>query len=233
MASANSGLQITNLDFGSIKNSLKSFLQQQDTFKDYNFDGSSLSILLDLLAYNTQYNAYYLNMVANEMFMDSALQRASVVSQAKLLNYVPHSAVAPIATVNVTVYGVETSSLTIPKYTTFVSESVNGVNYNFVTNDSTTVGVTANTAVFENLSIYQGIPSTYSYVYNSTENPKAIFTLNDLNIDTGTLSVTVQESSSNLFYETYNQTSNYLSLTPSSRVYFLQEGMDGYYQKFK
>ena len=93
MASANSGLQITNLDFGSIKTSLKSFLKQQDTLKDYDFEASGLSVLVDLLAYNTQYNAYYLNMVANEMFLDSALQRSSVVSQAKLLNYIPKSAI--------------------------------------------------------------------------------------------------------------------------------------------
>ena len=80
MASANSGLQITNLDFNSIKDSFKTFLQQQDKLKDYNYDASALSVLIDLLAYNTQYNAYYLNMVANEMFLDSAVQRNSVIS---------------------------------------------------------------------------------------------------------------------------------------------------------
>lgn len=230
MASANSGLQITNLDFGSIKGSLKSFLQQQDTLKDYNFDGSSLSILLDLLAYNTQYNAYYLNMVANEMFLDSAVQRGSVVSHAKLLNYIPRSAVAPMATVNVTVYGVNTSTLTMPKFATFVSETVGDTNYNFVTKDSTTVNVTANTAFFGGLEIYQGIPSSFSYTYNSTTNPKAIFTITDKNIDTGTLTVSVQESSTNLVSQTYLQASDYLNLQPDSLVYFLQEGMDGYYQ---
>ena len=127
MASANSGLQITNLDFTSIKDSLKSFLQQQDTLKDYNFEGSAISTILDVLAYNTQYNAYYLNMVANEMFMDSAVQRGSVVSHAKLLNYVPRSAVAPMATVNVAVYGVTTSTLTIPKNTSFISEAIDEI----------------------------------------------------------------------------------------------------------
>jgi CBS domain-containing protein len=232
MASANSGLQITNLDFGSIKNSLKSFLQQQDTLKDYNFDGSSLSILLDLLAYNTQYNAYYLNMVANEMFMDSAIQRGSVVSQAKLLNYIPRSAVAPVATVNVVVYGVTTSTLTMPKFSQFISETVGDKNYTFLTKDATTVNVTANTATFNQLEIYQGLSASYSYAYNSTNNPKAIFTIPDTNIDTGTLLVTVQESTSNLISETYLQASDYLALTPSSKVYFLQEGMDGYYQVY-
>ena len=79
---------MTDLDFNTIKNNLKTYLKSQDTLKDYNYEGSALSTLLDILAYNTQYNAYYLNMVANEMFLDSALQRSSVVSQAKLLNYI-------------------------------------------------------------------------------------------------------------------------------------------------
>ena len=230
MASANSGLQITNLDFGSIKSSLKSFLQQQDTLKDYNFEGSALSTLLDLLAYNTQYNAYYLNMVANEMFMDSAVQRGSVVSHAKLLNYIPRSAVAPMATVNVAIYGVTTSTLTMPKFTTFISEAIDGVNYTFVTKDASTVNVSANTAIFNGLEIYQGIPSSYSYTYDASANPKAIFTIPDTNVDTGTLLVNVQESSTNLISQTYQQSSDYLGLTPTSEVYFLQEGMDGNYQ---
>ena len=98
MAGANSNIQMTDLDFNTIKNNLKTYLQSQDILKDYNYEGSALSVLLDVLAYNTQYNAYYLNMVANEMFLDTALQRASVVSQAKLMNYVPKSALAPTAT---------------------------------------------------------------------------------------------------------------------------------------
>jgi hypothetical protein len=232
MASANSGLQITNLDFGSIKNSLKSFLQQQSDLKDYNFDGSSLSILLDLLAYNTQYNAYYLNMVANEMFLDSAVQRGSVVSHAKLLNYLPRSAVAPKATVNTVFNQVTTSTLTLPKGTTFISEAIDGVNYTFVTKDATTVNVTANTAIFNGLEIYQGISSSYSYTLNTVSNPKQIFDIPDTNVDLSTLVVTVQESSSNLISETYNQATNFLSLTPSSEVYFLQEGMNGLYQVY-
>jgi len=228
--SANSGLQITNLDFGSIKNSLKSFLQQQDTLKDYDFDGSALSVLVDLLAYNTQYNAYYLNMVANELFLDSALQRNSVVSHAKLLNYTPKSAVAPKATVNLTVNEVTTSTLTIPKFTTFISEPIDDVNYTFVTTDSTTVNVTANTALFQEIEIAQGIPSSFSFTYNSLTNPKQIFQIPDTNIDTSTLLVTVQESSSNNTFETYTLETDYISLTPTSKVYFLQEGMDGNYE---
>jgi hypothetical protein len=230
MATANSGLQITSLDFGGIKTSLKAFLSQQDTLKDYNFDGSALSVLVDLLAYNTQYNAYYLNMVANEMFLDSAIQRGSVVSHAKLLNYIPQSAVAPKATIHITVNGVTTSTLTLPKFTPFISEAIDDVNYTFLTTDSSTVNVTANTATFNDIVISQGIASSYSYTYNSTANPKQLFEIPDSNIDTATLIVSVQESSTNTASVTYNLSTNYIDLTPTSTVYFLEEGMNGKYK---
>ena len=230
MASANSGLQITNLDFTGIKSSLKTFLKQQNTLQDYDFDASALSVLIDLLAYNTQYNAYYLNMVANEMFLDSAVQRNSVVSHAKLLNYVPKSAVAPKATVHLIVNQVNTGSLTLPKFTSFISESVDGVNYTFLNTDSVTVNVTANTATFSDLEIAQGVGASYSFTYDSASNPQQIFEIPDTNIDTGTLTVTVQVSSSNASFETYLQATNFMSLKPDSKVYFLQEGMNGNYQ---
>ena len=230
MATANSGLQITNLDFGGIKASLKAFLSQQDTLKDYNFDGSALSVLVDLLAYNTQYNAYYLNMVANEMFLDSAIQRGSVVSHAKLLNYIPQSAVAPKATVKITVNGVTTSTLTLPKFTSFISEAIDDVNYTFLTTDASTVNVTANTATFNDIVISQGIASSYSYTYNSTTNPKQLFEIPDSAVDTSTMIVSVQESSSNSATVTYNLSTDYIDLTPTSTVYFLEEGMNGKYK---
>lgn len=230
MASANSGLQITNLDFSSIKSSLKTFLSQQDTLKDYNFDGSALSVLIDLLAYNTQYNAYYLNMIANEMFLDSSVLRNSVVSHAKMLNYTPKSASAPKATINLTVNQVTTSTLNLPKFTEFISEAIDGVNYTFVTTDSTTVNVISDTANFNNVQISQGIPSSYNYTVDTTTNPEQIFEIPDTGIDTSTLLVSVQESSSNLTFETYTQVSDYMSLNSTSKVYFLQEGMNGNYQ---
>lgn len=230
MASANSGLQITNLDFGGIKESLKTFLKQQDTLKDYNFEGSALSVLIDLLAYNTQYNAYYLNMVANEMFLDSSVQRNSVVSHAKLLNYIPKSAVAPKATIRLVVNQVTTGSLTLPKFTSFLSESVDGSNYTFVNTDAVTVNVTANTATFNDLEIAQGIAAAYSFTYDSSTNPKQIFEIPDSNIDTATLTVSVQVSSSNSSSETYTLATEYMSLNSESKVYFLQEGMNGNYE---
>ena len=230
MAGANSNIQMTDLDFNTIKTNLKTFLQSQDVLKDYNFEGSALSTLLDVLAYNTQYNAYYLNMVANEMFLDTALKRDSVVSQAKLLNYTPKSPKAPEASINMTVHQVTDTSLTLPKFTSFLSEAVDGVNYNFVTTDSYTVGVSSGEAVFENVSIKQGIPTTITFTVDSVTNPNYLFEIPESNVDTTTLQVIVQESSSNGYSTTYTLSTNYLTLDSSSTVYFLQEGIGGLYE---
>lgn len=230
MASANSALQISNLDFPSIKSSLKAFLQQQDTLKDYNFDGSALSVLVDLLAYNTQYNAYYVNMAANEMFLDSSIQRNSVVSHAKLLNYTPKSSSAPVAKINLNVYQVGTQSLTLPKYTQLLSEAIDGVNYKFVTADIKTASVTSNTATFNDVTIVQGTPAAQSYTVDKTANPKLLYPIPDANIDTSYLTVSVQESNSNTQSEVYTLATDYAGLSPTSKVFFLQEGISGLYE---
>jgi len=230
MASSNNNIQLTELDFSNIKNNFIAYLQSQDAFKDYNFQGSAMSVLLDILAYNTQYNAYYLNMVANEMFLDSALQRSSVVSHAKLLNYTPKSSIAPTAYINVAFTGVTSSSFTLPRYSNFISESVQGVNYNFVSTDATTVATSGGTANFTNLQIKQGIPAAYTYTVNSTTNPKYVFEIPDSKIDTTSIQVTVQENSSNTSYTTYQPAGGFLTLTPTDQVYFLQESLNGNYQ---
>ena len=182
MSSSNTNIKVTDLDFSSIKSNFITYLQSQDTFKDYNFNGSSLSVLLDVLAYNTQYNAYYLNMVANEMFLDSALQRSSVVSQAKVLDYTPKSAIAPTSYIKLVISGATTTTFTLPKFTSFQSGAINGVNYNFVTTDSTTVAVVSGVATFDNIELKQGIPTTQSFTVNSTTNPTYTFELPDPNI---------------------------------------------------
>lgn len=230
MASANSNIQLSGLDFNDIKTNLKTFLQNQDTFKDYNFEGSGLSVLLDILAYNTQYNGFYLNMVANEMFLDTALQRSSVVSQAKLLGYTPKSVVTPSATVNITVSDVQSSSLTLPAYTNFLSESVLGTNYNFVTIDSKTVNANNNIVSFESIELKQGIPATYSYVVNTSSNPSFTYKLPDDSIDTSTIKITVQKSSSDTSLDVYKLADDFLLLNDTSLVYFLQESLDGKYE---
>ena len=232
MAGANSNIQVTDLDFNLIKNNLKLYLQSQDVLKDYNYDGSALSTLLDILAYNTQYQAYYLNMIANEMFLDSALNRSSVVSHAKLLNYTPKSASAPRAVINLVMNNVANSSLTLPKFTNFLSEALDGVNYKFVTLNSTTqnTNLANNTVTFNDLTIKQGEPVILNYTYDSTTNPSSIFELPDPNIDTTTISVTVQQSISNSASEVFTLVDNYLSLDNDTKAFFLQEGVNGFYQ---
>jgi len=227
---SNTNIQVANLDFADIKQNFISYLKTQDTFKDYNFTGSSLSVLLDVLAYNTQYNAYYLNMVANEMFLDSAIQRGSVVSHAKLMNYVPKSSVGPTAYINLQFYGVTTSTFTVPAYTNFMSEPVQNINYNFVTTDSTTVAVANNNAIFSNIELKQGYASSYNFTVDSTTNPQYIFEIPDSNIDVSSIGVIVQESSTNTSFNIYNSTKNYLELGPNDMVYFVQEAVNGNYQ---
>ena len=191
MSTANSQIQIAELDFDQIKSGFIQYLQglPNSPFQDFNFSGSGISTLMDILAYNTHYNAYYLNIVANEMFLDTAAYRSSVVSHAKLLNYTPMSSLAPTATINVTISGVTTSSITLPKNSTFMSEQVNGVNYPFITFDSYTVNtdIANSVATFSNVQIVQGQPITYTYPVNLATNPSCIFQIPDTNVDTTTL----------------------------------------------
>jgi len=230
MAGANSNVQIADLDFNLIKNNLKTFMQSQTVLQDYNFEGSALSTLLDVLAYNTQYQAYYLNMVANEMFLDTAIQRDSVVSHAKLLDYVPKSAIAPSAVINIAFNNVTNPSLILPKFTRFISESIDGVNYNFVTTDSYSVNTVENTATFNAVTLKQGLPTSVNFAVDSTQNPTYTFQIPDLNVDTTTIQVTIQQSSSNASIQVFNPSTDYLVLDGSSQVYFLQEGQGGRYE---
>lgn len=226
---ANTNIQLTSVDFDALKNSLKTYLQSQSQFQDYNFEGSSLSVLLDLLVYNTQYNAYYLNMVGNEMFLDSATQRSSAVSHAKLLNYTPKSSIAPTATVNITFNNVTEGSLTLPAYSVFTSSAIDDVNYTFVNPTSYTVNTANNTATFTDVKIKQGVYGAFRYTVDSSTNPDYVFEILDAAIDTTTLSVIVQESSSNSTYEIFNAETNFLTLDSTSKVYFLEEALSGNY----
>lgn len=225
-------LNVTDLDFDQIKANLKAFLKQQSEFQDYDFEGSGLSILLDVLAYNTHYNAYYLNMVANESFLDTAMLRNSVVSHAKRFGYTPHSVTSPSAIVNVTVdSGNNTPGiLTIPKGYTFLSDQIDNRAYNFVTTSDVTVGKTANNYVFSNVLIHEGQFVSYDYNYDQSSNPKQIFTIPDSTIDTSTLVVSVRQSSSNSDVSVYTQSTDVLQVTGISEIYFLQEGQDGQYE---
>jgi hypothetical protein len=230
MAGANSNISLVGLDFNAIKNNLKTYLQSQDTFKDYNFDGSSLSVILDILAYNTQYNAFYLNMVANEMFLDTALQRSSVVSHAKLLNYTPKSTVSPTAYINIVCSNVTDPSVTLPAYSNFLSESIDGTNYNFVNTETITINTANNSVTFEDVLIKQGIAVNYRFTVDSTTNSTYTFELPDSTIDTSTLRITIQKSSSNSYIDIYDLAQDYIAVNGESKVYFLQEALNGNYE---
>ena len=187
MATNPSRLRVTELDFDEIKTNLKTFLKGQDQFKDYDFEGSRMSILLDTLAYNTHYLAYNANMLANEMFLDSSSLRSSAVSHAKMLGYEVSSARASNATISV---GVTTnsSSVTMDAGTVFTAK-VNDVDYQFVTVQDLTANNVGNAVIFYEVPIYEGTYVTTKYTVD-TSNPDQRFLLVDPRADTTTLTVT-------------------------------------------
>lgn len=227
-------LRISELDFDSIKSNLKTFMQAQSEFSDYNFDGSGLSTLLDVLAYNTHYNAYYLNMIAGEMFIDTAQLRESVVSHAKLLGYVPRSRVASQATINVTfaeVSGGSNSAMTLPKFTKFTSTPKDGKSYTFVSTEQRVVTKDANNNfVFESVTVKEGNPVSYVFSYDAQTNEKQVFVLPDLGIDTSTLTVQIQKSVDNYSLETFELAQDSTSVVSTAAVYYLEENRLGKYQ---
>ena len=225
-------LRVTELDFDTIKENMKAFLSQQSEFTDYNFEGSGLNILLDLLAYNTHYQAYYLNMVANESFLDTALLRNSVISHAKALGYVPYSRKASRAIINFTANtNTNTAAtLTVPRGYTFFSEDVDGISYSFVTLEDKTVTKANNDFSFINLPIYEGNLVSYVYVYSEAENPKQIFLLPDNSIDTSTIRVSVQPNNANTQVSTYLLATDSSNTSLQSEVFYLQESSFEEYQ---
>ena len=225
-------LRVTELDFDTIKTNLKSFLNKQTQFTDYDFEGSGLNVLIDLLAYNTHYNAYYLNMVANESFMDTALLRDSVVSHAKTLGYIPYSTASSTAIIN---FSVESGSntaatLTIPSGYAFLSDQIDSKSYNFIVLEDTTVTKSNTKFIFESLELHEGQLVTYNFTHNSASNPKQTFLLPDSNIDTSTISILVAPSAGNTSTTIYNAVTDILDVTGTSPVYFLQENKNGRYQ---
>ena len=156
MATTEKKLNVTDLDFDDIKGNLKTFMRNQDEFTDYDFEGSGMSALLDVLAYNTHYLAMNMNMVSNEAFLDTASVRSSVVSHAKTLGYIPNSPRAPIANINLKLNNIWTlSAATIPLGTVFTT-TIDDVNYQFITiADHSTQNING-TLEFSNIPIYEG-----------------------------------------------------------------------------
>ena len=225
-------IEITDLDFDTVKSNFKSFLSQQTHFTDYNFEGSGMSVLMDLLAYNTHYLAFHANMLANEMFIDTALTRSAAVSHAKSLGYLPSSAKASNAYVDVTVTGVPISQTTLVMAAgTIFTTTVDSVSYNFVTIGDHTATSDTGIFVFTGVQIYEGTRIRYTYTVNSSDLEQQ-FIIPSASADTNTLVVSVQASSSNITTEVYTLNTDYATLDSTSLKYFLQEVEDGKYEVY-
>lgn len=227
MATSNTALRVAELDFFKIKDNLKNYLRSQSTFTDYDFEGSGMSVLLDILAYNTYYNGFYLNMAANEAFLDTAQVRQNILSHAKNINYVPNSAQGSLSKVNIvaTPSGAEDTSttvITLDKYTRLIGQDIDGENYTFVTINSNTASKVGGSFNFANVFIKQGEVITYQFEASSN-NTSRRYQIPSANVDTTTLVVTVQESSSNTYTTEYTLANDLTEVTANSRVYFIEE----------
>ena len=223
-------LEISQLNFDQIKANLKQYLSNQNTFKDYDFEGSGMAVLLDLLAYNTHYLSYNANIAANEMFIDTADLRPSIVSLAKALGYTPNSVRSPVADINVVVNGATGATLTMNAGTQFTT-TVDNVNYNFVTIGSNTISPIDGVYTFSNLKVYEGTYVSYNYTANTTDVDQK-FLINSENADTTTLTVQVQESATDTTTNTYTRATSITELDSDSKVYFLQESDNGKFEVY-
>ena len=221
-------LDISELDFENIKSSLKRFLSNQTQFKDYDFEGSSMAVLLDLLAYNTHYLAYNANFVANEMFMDTAQLRSSVASLAKLVGYTPNSARAPIADLKLVINDGTGSTITIPAGTKF-SSAIDGLTYTFVTIGDHVVQPVDGVYTAQSLEVYEGTYVSYNYTFDSSDIDQRFLIPSD-RADSTTISVAVQNSASDVTTATYTKATSITQLDGTSKVFFLQEAEDGQYE---
>jgi len=221
---------VSDLDFDAIKSNLRAFLQDQTQFSDYNFEGSGFAVLLDTLAYNTHYLGFNANMLANELYLDSADIRKNIVSLAKMLGYTPSSPKAPIANIDILLNNASGTSVTMNKGTTFTS-TIDGISYEFVTNADTTITPSNGVYRFSDINIYEGTLVTYRYTVDSTDVDQK-FIIPSVNADTSTLKVTVQTSAVDTSLTTYTLANGLKSLTSTSQAYFLQETDTGKFQVY-
>ena len=229
---ASNKLQVSDFDFDDIKANLKSFLQDQSEFQDYDFEGSGFAVLLDLLAYNTHYLGFNANMLANEMYLDSADIRKNIVSLAKMLGYTPTSPKSPTATVDILMNNIPTTvaTITMAKGTAFTT-SVDGETYQFVTNAIHTLTPTNGVYKFSSIPLYEGTLVTFKYTADSTDVDQR-FVIPSVSADTSTLKVSVQNSASDTTTSTYTLATGITSINATSKVYFLQEMEDGKFEVY-
>ena len=216
----NKNITTAELDFDAIKSNIKTFLKGQDAFKDYDFEGAGLSVLMDILAYNTHYNALYTNLAVNESFLDSASKRSSVVSRAKEIGYRPHSVTGAEATVNIVVSSTTSTpaTLILPAYSTFTS-TIDGVGYTFYTLESTEALLDGSTYTFTGIKIKEGNPLTFKY----TVADGVQYIIPNINVDLSTLQVRVQDNIASSVFTTFTNNEDLLSLDENSEVYFIKE----------
>jgi hypothetical protein len=230
---SDSSIVLTQLDFDSYKDSLKTFLKAQDRFKDYDFEGSNLSVLLDLLSYNTYQNAFYLNMVSNEMFLDSAKLRDSVISHAKELNYLPRSFRSSSATIKLVITSTDAAkrSIIVPKGTSFTAR-VDDFTYNFSTTENVVITKrvpSGSNFVYtsENITIYEG--NYLSDTYNVNYNNALVYKISNKRVDLESLSVTIFEDNGTTIH-TYTRATSLFGHDGNSKVFFLQPGIGDAYE---
>jgi hypothetical protein len=221
-------LTVSDLEFDDIKTNLKTFLKQQDQFTDYDFEGSAMASILDVLAYNTHYNAVYANVLANEMFIDSADLRNSIVSHAKHLGYTARSATAPFADITLVVNDASGATLTASQGTTFQTD-IGGTTYNYLVKEDTTITPVSGVYTFSNLEIYEGTLVNNKYTVDTT-NADQRFLIRNALADTTTLQVKVQNSSTDSTTTTYTLASDLADVTSTSSVYYLEATEDSQYE---
>jgi hypothetical protein len=225
---ANSSLTLSSLDFDTLKQNFKEYLSTQSVFRDYDFDASNINVLLDVMSYNSYLNSFYLNMVASEMFLDSAQKYDSVVSHAKELNYVPRSAKSAAAEIS---FSLETTGLngqiTLPKGTKFTGINANG-SFAFTTDEVNTYTSSNNTFNVANLTIYEGSYFKDSFVVDyNIENQ--LYLLSNKNIDTNSLTVTVTENNGATI-TSFGRADTLFGLDSASEIFFLQGAHNSLYE---
>ena len=224
-------LNVSDLDFDTIKANLKTYMNSQTEFTDYNFDGAGLSILLDLLAYNTHYNATLAHLASNEMFLDSAVKRASVVSIAKSMGYTPRSRSSARAEVDITITpgpGYTSTSLTLDRTIPF-SAALNGKVYTFYPARTYTAQLVDGVFTFYRVELIEGQRLGNSFVVDQAT-LSGPFVIPNQNIDKSTITVRVQESSTNLTTETYQYYDSILDIDRTSKVFYVDENPYGLHE---
>ena len=225
---ANTTIDLVGLDFNSLKNNLKSFLKNNTQFKDIDYEGSNINVLLDVLAYNTYLNGFYTNMVASEMFLDSAQLRDSVISHAKELNYVPRSFNSSKAEITVDITPSSTvTSIVVPQYTSFTSR-VGSNTYTFTTSEAQVITTGSGGVYSIDLEVYEGLPTTESFIVNSTD-AKQRFVISNPTIDISSIGITVYEDGGQTVVP-YTKADNLSGITNVSLVYFVQGAENQQYE---